>query len=449
MTNMLFFFTLLWLFVLGTVVGSFLNVCVHRFQRHDRLKDQLRSLAWPPSHCPRCQAAIRKGDNIPVIGWLRLRGRCRDCGLSISMRYPLVELCNGLLFALVYYLEIPHEWSTRIDQSTVFSPIGPQLVEGGLGDIALLHWRYAFHMVLFQALLVASLIDFDTMTIPDGSTVPAMIFAVIAATVFGQLWIVPVWFEAPTQIAGLVPDWMQNWFGPLFYPRPGPTPMASTPGQIWIPVWATTHPHWHGLAVSLVGLVVGGGLVWLVRIIGHLALRKEAMGFGDVVLMAMVGSFIGWQAAVVAFFVAPFFAMIAFLLRTIFRSGSEIAFGPYLSLGTVFVVLFWREIWPSVGTWFALGSVAVFAGVIMLAMVFPCLLLTRLVRYSLGFRDPEPVTEEVWEAADQLQYLAGEVVDRDRQTWKSSNSADITAAANGSLYTELWQDRGGPTGWSN
>ena len=109
---------LIWLFVLGAVLGSFLNVCVYRIPQHERLIDQLRGLVSPGSHCPRCKAPIRKTDNIPIIGWLRLKGRCRNCRGRISFRYPLIELLNGLLFVVVYWLELPHEFSTRAWESS-------------------------------------------------------------------------------------------------------------------------------------------------------------------------------------------------------------------------------------------------------------------------------------------------------------------------------------------
>lgn len=79
--------------LLGACLGSFLNVVLHRLPRGE-------SLIWPPSHCPRCGRAIRARDNVPLFGWLLLGGKCRDCRLPISMRYPLVEAAAALVFAL-------------------------------------------------------------------------------------------------------------------------------------------------------------------------------------------------------------------------------------------------------------------------------------------------------------------------------------------------------------
>ena len=89
---------LAWLFVLGTLIGSFANVVVHRLPRR-------RSLLWPPSHCPRCKHAIRWRDNLPIVGWMLLDGKCRDCGLPISPQYVFVETMFGILLATIGWLE--------------------------------------------------------------------------------------------------------------------------------------------------------------------------------------------------------------------------------------------------------------------------------------------------------------------------------------------------------
>jgi leader peptidase (prepilin peptidase) / N-methyltransferase len=83
-----------WFFLLGSVIGSFLNVVIYRVPRGI-------SIAWPPSHCPACNHRIRWHDNVPIVSWLLLRGRCRDCKAHISVRYPLIEAITGIVFALV------------------------------------------------------------------------------------------------------------------------------------------------------------------------------------------------------------------------------------------------------------------------------------------------------------------------------------------------------------
>jgi leader peptidase (prepilin peptidase) / N-methyltransferase len=90
---------LLFLFVLGSVIGSFLNVVIYRLPRK-------MNIAWPPSQCTACGHPIRWYHNVPIFGWLWLRGRCRDCGVKISPRYPLIEFAVGLVFAAIGWLLI-------------------------------------------------------------------------------------------------------------------------------------------------------------------------------------------------------------------------------------------------------------------------------------------------------------------------------------------------------
>ncbi|MCY2966050.1 MAG: prepilin peptidase, partial [Planctomycetota bacterium] len=126
-------------FVIGTVVGSWLNVCVHRLGIEERLWPALRSLAYPPSHCPRCKNAIAWYDNVPILGWMFLRGRCRHCRGRIAIRYPLIELLTGVLFALLYVCEIPLEWN--ISGGALAHPYGPATLYSPA--LSLVHIRFA------------------------------------------------------------------------------------------------------------------------------------------------------------------------------------------------------------------------------------------------------------------------------------------------------------------
>ena len=92
-------------------------------------------------------------------------------------------------------------------------------------------------------------------------------------------------------------------------------------------------------------MAVSGGLVWAIRKAGTFALNREAMGFGDVTLMMMVGTFVGWQAGIIIFFVAPFAALIVGVTQLLLRRDDEIPYGPFLCLGTLFVMLRWAEVW--------------------------------------------------------------------------------------------------------
>jgi leader peptidase (prepilin peptidase) / N-methyltransferase len=110
-------------------------------------------------------------------------------------------------------------------------------------------------------------------------------------------------------------------------------------------VWWQGGPRWAALASGLAGVIVGGGLVWIVRVLASAVMHREAMGFGDVTLLAMIGAFLGWQAAIVVFFLAPLAGIVIGVARLILHGEKEIAFGPFLCLATAVVVLFWPELW--------------------------------------------------------------------------------------------------------
>lgn len=276
------------MFAIGSVVGSFLNVCIYRIPWQ-------KSVIWPGSHCMTCKTAIAAQDNIPIVSWIALRGECRNCGQRIAARYPLIEALVGVLFVgvylstVVYGKEIP--WGTL-----------PTAIPVGL----------AYHLMFVALLVAATFIDYDLTIIPDQITVPGMIVGIGLATLFPEI-------------------------------RPEPS---------------VAHTHWDGFRIGVWGLLVGGGLTQAVRVTGSLALRREAMGFGDVTLMAMIGSFLGWQAAVLTFFIGPFFGLAHALAKVIVYVGKrisgvktssadrEIPFGPYLSMAALALLLSWPWLWP-------------------------------------------------------------------------------------------------------
>ena len=103
--------------------------------------------------------------------------------------------------------------------------------------------------------------------------------------------------------------------------------------------------HWDALLTALVGMAAGGGLVWLVRILGTVALQEEAMGFGDVTLMAMLGAFLGWQACLIVFFLAPLAGLVLGLVQLLLRRGKYIPYGPFLCLAALATIVGWATIW--------------------------------------------------------------------------------------------------------
>jgi leader peptidase (prepilin peptidase)/N-methyltransferase len=401
------------LFVLGSVFGSLLNVCIYRLPRQERFWQALRYMVYPPSHCPRCRQPIRWYDNIPVVSWLVLRGRCRHCRGTISIRYPLIELLTGLLFALVYFFEIPDWWGTAVQQSSVYHELGPTGALGGMSPLAMLHWRYAVHAALVIALVVATFIDIDLRIIPDPVTLPAMAVGILACSLLGQVFIVPVWYQTTAM------KWWAVQYGELLRHLipPAMIPAWFTPGPAsGVPAWITAHPHWHGLCFSLAGIVAGGACIWAVRIVGQWALKREAMGFGDVMLMAMIGSFLGWQGTLIVFVLSLVAAVIVALPVWVVWRDHELPYGPYLSLGALLLLLSARHVWPALDTRiFAMGPMLLPVALFMAVMLGVMLVVWRGIKRVLGWGTAEgALYEEGWRPSDQLAYLAGEC-DNDRQ----------------------------------
>ncbi len=276
-------------FVIGSVVGSFLNVCIYRIPWQ-------KSVIWPGSTCPRCLKGIGAQDNIPVVSWIALRGECRHCGAPISVRYPFVEALVGLLFVGAFVCDVI---------------LGPRSDWGQIPVLQLV--AAAYHAVLLALLVAATFIDYDLTIIPDEITVTGMVLGVAIGTMWPQL-------------------------------RPAP---ASWP--------AITH--FQGFWVGILGLVVGAGITQLVRKTAGFVFRREAMGFGDVTLMGMIGAFLGWQAAVLTFFLGPFFGLghaawrlFRFLKKWAMGSqlstaDRELPYGPYLSMAAASLFFVWPWVW--------------------------------------------------------------------------------------------------------
>jgi leader peptidase (prepilin peptidase)/N-methyltransferase len=254
-----------------------------------------KSVIWPASHCPRCYHAIAARDNVPIVSWLVLRGACRECGCRIALRYPLVEALVGLLFVALFLVDVVG---------------GSRRFAGEIEAHNLAIWTY--HAALIALLVAATFIDYDLTIIPDQITVTGMLIALGLGTLDPAI-------------------------------RPEPARADSALG---------------GFVVGIVGMLVGGGLTEVVRLGGSMALRREAMGFGDVTLMGMIGAFLGWQAAVLTFFIGPFFGLahavwkLALYVgkrlsgRKLSTADREIPFGPYLSMAAALLVIAWPRLWP-------------------------------------------------------------------------------------------------------
>lgn len=419
---------LLWLFVFGSVVGSFLNVCIYRIPKYDTLWEQLRGLNHPPSTCPWCNKRILAVDNIPIIGWLQLGGRCRFCRHSIPIRYALIEFFNGLLWVGLYVAIVPAGYQARIQSSALYSPLGAS-AQIGLNFpsmVWLVNAEYVYFLILAEALLVATFIDFDLMIIPEAVTTPATIVGVLGACFLGAPTLWPAWFFSPQELYGIepiLPVWL-HW-------------ILGLPAQFG---WLIAHPHWHGLISSLLGMVIGGGIVWAVRVVGNWVFQREAMGDGDIYLMAMIGAFLGWQPSLVVFFlVAPLCALAATAATLTLQFSRPIPFGPYLSAGALLVVIFWRPYFSHFEAFFSRGPLLPIVFALMAICFVPVLMLVRFVKRRLGFRDETDLIEE-WTSGDQLTFYANKE-ERDIVPPLQTRSWPGVSAGQGTSHTDRWRGK--------
>ena len=247
---------------LGLCFGSFLNVCIWRIPKE-------KSVAWPPSACPKCGTRIKGYDNIPVLSWLLLRGKCRSCKAPISIGYPLIELLTGMFFLVIWLIY-------------GISPVAP------------------IYMLAVFGLLLGTFIDLEEMWLPDRVTIGGMILFPLLSMVAPELHNVVGWFA--------------------------------------------------GLKASLIGLAAGFGLFWAIREAGTAVFKKEAMGFGDLKLMGMLGALLGWQAVIyITFFSALAGAVIGTGLIVMKKKDitSQIPYGPYISLAAFSWILGGYRLWNS------------------------------------------------------------------------------------------------------
>ena len=280
-------------FAMGAAVGSFLNVCIYRLPRE-------MSLAWPPSHCPACGQGLAWYDNVPLVSFLLLGGKCRHCGVIIAGRYALVELLTALLFLATVHHFAGHG----------------QPVQAGVA------------LVVVSALIAGSFVDIERRIIPDEITLAGLAAGCLAGLVFPQIHAGDVLLRAVL---------------------PGGLP-GGLPG------------HLAGLGASAFGAAVGAAFIYLTGVLGRMLFRKEAMGLGDVKLMAMVGAFMGWRTALMTVFLGCVLGAVigaGILLasaRTGRRRDTHIPFGPYLSMGAIAFLFFEPQVFGVLALWQGLFS---------------------------------------------------------------------------------------------
>jgi leader peptidase (prepilin peptidase)/N-methyltransferase len=342
------------LFIIGAMIGSFLNVCIARLPYE-------KSILWPlGSRCGTCLKPILWYDNLPLVSYLVLRGRCRMCGARFSPRYFFVELITGLGIAGLFYLEVIQ----NVLEIPVPRPVGDL-------SLGLPPWRacvvFAAHATLLCFLLVASFVDLAHFEIP----LPVTVTGTIVGLAFSTLCPWP-WPNSAPPVPKIPPGgWLQfNNFNP-------PSGMQSWPIWFPLPAWLQPPGTWHtGLATGLAGVLAGTMMLRAIRFVFGLGRGREGLGIGDADLMMMAGAFLGWQAVVVAFFVSVFPALLVGMVQLIFRGGQEIPFGPSLALGTVITFLCWRSISPHVGFVF-------FTGPFIGALAVACLLLLLVASFTI------------------------------------------------------------------
>jgi prepilin signal peptidase PulO-like enzyme (type II secretory pathway) len=258
--------------------------------------------------------------------------------------------------------------------------------------------RYAAHLVLFALLAAASWVDLRHRVIPDAITVPGVVLGLAWTAAFPDT-LLPIAREIPRSFApplreadvlgvvgGLRTAW-PAWLGGFPEPR-GLLPAAAifavwwligtepasggvesraawwrrlvTPrcvvaalgGAVIIAAWLVAGLHWRAVVSSLAGLAVAAGMIWLTRAGASRALGREAMGLGDVTLMAMIGVWLGWQACVLACFLAVFIGLAHGVVQVVTRSETELPFGPSLCLAAAAVVVWWRPLWERTAVFF-------------------------------------------------------------------------------------------------
>lgn len=235
----------------GAAIGSFLNVCIYRLPKHE-------SVVRPSSRCPACEKKIAPYDNVPILSFLWLRGRCRACRAPISLRYPLVEAANGFGYVGIV-------WRFGLD------------------------WPLLAYAAFFSALLVVTFIDLDHQIIPDRITLPGIPLGILCAAT-----VLPI-----------------------------------------------------GVVASVLGVLLGGGLLWFMAWLSPYLFGKEGMGGGDIKLLAMVGAFLGWEPVLLTVLVGASVGAVtglSLIALNRIRRDQYLPFGPFLALGAIVAMFFFNEI---------------------------------------------------------------------------------------------------------
>jgi leader peptidase (prepilin peptidase)/N-methyltransferase len=369
--------------VLGLAVGSFLNVLIARLPFE-------KSILWPSSRCFSCYRPIGLLDNVPIIGYLRLRGRCRHCCARFSSRYLWVELGTGVatlgLFVVEVLLNI-----YRIPALNFNVLAGNDALPPARG-LAL----FLYHAVLLWALIAAAVIDAEYRIVPPVIPYTAMVIGIVGGAFMPWPWPNPAEAGNLPPPPGLLPQ--APWSLPEFI---GKVPLGAQPWPFWGPAFQFAPPGsvQMGLLTGVVGALAGSLVVRAVRWLFSTGFGREALGMGDADLLMMAGAFLGWQVAVMALFVAAPTALALWAVQRLLapapgeptdggqpRDSRELPFGPGLAAGVVVTWLAWPWLGPLVQpVFFDLPTIG-------LAAFIMCV---GLLASGLFLRRSEPTPEEV------------------------------------------------------
>lgn len=258
--------------VLGAIIGSFLNVVIHRLPLEE-------SIVFPNSRCPSCGAVIAFYDNVPLVSYVALWGRCRACKTGISARYPTVELLTALLFVAV-------AWRDGLTPALLFD------------------------LIFVSALIALVFIDAEHMILPNAITYPGIAFALVARLVLPYLMGRPYFDDLDGLMQGLFSDW---------------------------PLWAAS------LLGALIGALLGGGSLWLMGWTWEKLRGIEAMGLGDVKMMFMVGAYVGWRLTILTIFLGVLSGSVIGVTLMLRQGKKNmqmlLPFGVFLGIGSVVALL--------------------------------------------------------------------------------------------------------------
>lgn len=316
--------------------------------------------------------------HLPIFGWYRMREELDADGKPYWLRPFLIEITFPILIA-IYYWQYTAGGSLPLGFGVRGLP--PMLVLN-------LHWQFLAHFVLFTLMMIATFIDFDEQSIPDFVTVPGTVIGLLGAA------LAPAWLPYNVGAGGIeelhanipagwpflldgqkgliyglliVVVWAfalldRRWIGrrgvakgiQYFFVR------MFRSKNLWLSIlgvslfmligiylgWKQLNPgRWQYLLSSLFGLAFAGGVTWAVRLAGTAGLRVEALGFGDVTLMAMIGTYVGWQPSLLVFFLAPLVAILFVLVRWAITGDAATPYGPYLCAAVVILLVFWDGLW--------------------------------------------------------------------------------------------------------